>query len=200
MERDSGKEARFEGMYRSTYRSLLAFALRRVGDPEDARDVVAETFAITWRRLDDVPDGVSEKAWLFGVARRVLANHRRSRWRSSLLQDKLTAQRQMQAVEPGPPDSSLCVEALAALSRLPLKQQEVLRLAAWEGLSHGDVAVVLGCSANAVDVRLHRARKALQQAFEHELSRNKVDRCSRYSASARPPGDQTERGTYESGG
>lgn len=50
-------------------------------DPADAADAVAETFLVAWRRLGEVPDGREARLWLFGVCRRVLANHRRGELR-----------------------------------------------------------------------------------------------------------------------
>src|SRR6478672_7119633 len=79
------REARFEELFARTRSALMGYAVRRVGDPADAADVVAETYLVAWRRLDEVPPGEETRLWLFGVARRVLANHQRgngagSRW------------------------------------------------------------------------------------------------------------------------
>ncbi|HEY3140934.1 MAG TPA: sigma factor, partial [Acidimicrobiales bacterium] len=73
----SRRREEFEELYRAQVRSLLAYALRRVDHPEQAADVVAETMLVAWRRLDQVPPGDEARLWLFGVARRVLANQRR---------------------------------------------------------------------------------------------------------------------------
>src|SRR3954463_3427484 len=70
-------KVRFEALYTATYEPILGYALRRCSSPHDAADVVAETFSIAWRRFDDIPSGDSARLWLYGVARRVLANHRR---------------------------------------------------------------------------------------------------------------------------
>ncbi|HEX6652604.1 MAG TPA: sigma factor, partial [Thermoleophilaceae bacterium] len=66
---------RFERMFRDSYPLVRAYALRRAA-PEGAQDVVAETFLVAWRRLEDVPE--DPLPWLYGAARRVLANQRRS--------------------------------------------------------------------------------------------------------------------------
>lgn len=52
-----------------------------------------------------------------------------------------------------------------ALGSLPEADQELLALVAWERLDHQQIASVLGCSRNAVDVRLHRARRRLSEAL-----------------------------------
>ena len=50
----SSPEERFGALFESTHVALLGYAVRRVADPADAADVVAETFLVAWRRLDDV--------------------------------------------------------------------------------------------------------------------------------------------------
>src|SRR3569833_4194770 len=69
--------ARVEELYRSCYEDLLGFALRRTARPEAAADVEADTFVVAWRRFEEIPPG-HPRAWLFGVARTVLAPHGRT--------------------------------------------------------------------------------------------------------------------------
>jgi hypothetical protein len=66
------REARFARLFTDAERDILAYALRRVARPEDAADIVAETFLVAWRRLEDVPAGDGARLWLYGVARRQL--------------------------------------------------------------------------------------------------------------------------------
>jgi DNA-directed RNA polymerase specialized sigma24 family protein len=74
---------RFEELYAAHHASLLGYALRRTANTDDAADVLAETFLAAWRRLDDVPPGPQARLWLYGTARRVLANQRRGELRGS---------------------------------------------------------------------------------------------------------------------
>ncbi|GAB3435443.1 hypothetical protein GCM10027517_04600 [Phycicoccus ginsengisoli] len=85
----SSPEERFSALFERTHPALLGYAVRRVADPADAADVVAETYLVAWRRLDDVPGGDEARPWLFGVARRVLANHYRGERRRHALADRL---------------------------------------------------------------------------------------------------------------
>ena len=62
--------SRFEALYATEGRRVLAYALRRTAQPADAADVLAEVFLVAWRRLDDVPAGAEARLWLYGVARR----------------------------------------------------------------------------------------------------------------------------------
>jgi RNA polymerase sigma-70 factor (ECF subfamily) len=153
-------EERFSTLFADTNLALLAYAVRRVSDPADAADVVAETYLVAWRRIGDVPRGGGARPWLFGVARRVLANLHRGERRRSTLADRLRAS--LVEVVP-PPDAGPRTgsDVEAALAGLDENDQEILRLVAWEELARDEIAVALGLSRNAVRVRLHRARRRL---------------------------------------
>ena len=69
---------RFEVAFERHHRAVLAYSLRRIANEADAEDVVAETFAVAWRNVDRLPDGDGALAWLLAIARRVIANQRRS--------------------------------------------------------------------------------------------------------------------------
>lgn len=153
----SPDEDRFAALFELHHRGLLAYAVRRVADPADAADVVAETFLVAWRRLDEVPPGDQARPWLFGVARRVLANLRRGERRRLALADRL--REAVVDVVPPPGDEVSDIErAVADLGEI---DQEILRLHAWDELAHDEIALVLGLSRGAVRVRLHRARRRL---------------------------------------
>ena len=149
---------RFRGLFDASYQPLLAYARRRCGH-DDADDLVAEVLTVAWRRLDDVPTDAS-LPWLYGVARRTLANQRRGGDRRRRLLERLRGQ---------PPVGGSAADAdpaiLGALASLRHEDQELLRLAAWEELTAADIAVVLGCSANAAALRLSRARRKLRDAM-----------------------------------
>lgn len=152
---------RFTQLFDSTHHALLAYAVRRTADPSDAADVVAETFAVAWRRLDAVPEGTEARAWLFGVARRVLANHHRGERRRMALSDRLREAIE-EATVPSAGAVSRVEEALATLSE---PDQEILRLVAWEQLARDEIALAMGQPRATVRTRLHRARRRLAAAM-----------------------------------
>ncbi|MFC4072824.1 RNA polymerase sigma factor [Actinoplanes subglobosus] len=154
------RTARFEALYAATFHHLLGYAMRRCDCAEDAADVVAETFAVTWRRLDAVPPGDQARLWLYGVARNVLAAHRRGAARRRDLSYALVGDL-AGFYAPSAEDSADLGSLGPALRLLPEEDRELLSLVAWEGLDHGEIAAVLGVSRNAVRIRLHRARKRL---------------------------------------
>ncbi|MGD0392328.1 MAG: RNA polymerase sigma factor [Acidimicrobiales bacterium] len=71
------RENDFQTLYEWTRPRIVAYVLRRTSSPEDAADVVAETYEIAWRRFGDVPAGHDGLLWLYVTARHVLANHHR---------------------------------------------------------------------------------------------------------------------------
>lgn len=153
---------RFEELFRSHYPAVRGYALRR-SSPDAAQDAVAETFLVAWRRLDDVPEDALP--WLFGVARRVLANQRRSSGRGAALEQRLAgaAGGAQVDLEESVTESEVVRSALALLSE---RDREALILVAWHGLSGKRAARAAGCSRAAFDVRLHRARRRLAVLLE----------------------------------
>jgi RNA polymerase sigma factor (sigma-70 family) len=159
---DATAQQRFERLFRANYGAVRGYALRRTS-PELAQDVVSETFLVAWRRLDDVPDDALP--WLFGVARRVLANQRRSANRGAALVERAAAASSPAASDPH--DRVGEAEAVRqALASLPERDREALMLVAWHGLSGARAARAAGCSRAAFGVRLHRARRRLAALLE----------------------------------
>lgn len=160
------REERLRALFEEHGRGLLGYALRRVSRAEDAADVVAETMLVAWRRLDDVPDGAEARLWLFGVARRVLANQRRGGRRRDRLGERLRQELRAQVGLDPAPMVVTSVDVRAAFDGLSADDREVLQLTAWEGLEPAEIATVLGLSAVAVRSRLHRARGRLRERLE----------------------------------
>lgn len=160
---------RFEAEYEALYAPISGYVLRRVRQPEDAAEVIAETFATLWRRFDACPRGDELRPWLYGVARRVIANQRRGQRRRTALAERLVAH-----LDPIAVDAVRPLETTSALARafasLPESDRELLSLIAWEGLTREELAVALGTSRPAVRLRVHRARKRLREALDRELS------------------------------
>ncbi|WP_346433485.1 RNA polymerase sigma factor [Nonomuraea composti] len=102
----AAERRRFEELYTEHYGAVSAYVHRRTDHPDDTADLLAETFTTVWRRLGDLPPGDQARLWLYGVARRVLANHRRGQSRRTALaqrlRDELAAWRPPPAQAPPP--------------------------------------------------------------------------------------------------
>ena len=160
-------QQRFTVLWQAHHGAVLRYARRRT-DAESAADVVSETFLVAWRRLGDIPaDPEQTLPWLYGVARRVLCNLERSRARGDRLSARLAHTGRGAGPEADVADGVAERERLvAALSQLPGRDREVLRLIGWEHLGLGQAAAVMGCSRAALAVRLHRARRRLERALD----------------------------------
>jgi RNA polymerase sigma-70 factor (ECF subfamily) len=162
------RRRRFEELVADNYAPLLGYARRRVGQPADAADVVCDVFLVAWRRIDEVPPDREATLWLYGVARRALANHRRAGERRRALDEKLRLQAEVALVES--PDPFFADPVNEALTRLSDDDREVLTLTAWEGLGPGEIATLIGVHPGTVRVRLHRARRRLEEPLEADGS------------------------------
>ena len=152
---------RFDALFATHQRLVLAYAMRRCANLVDAEDVAAETFIVAWRKIDAIP--MDPTPWLYAVARRILANQRRGNGRRERLASLLRVQDVANPERAGVDRDGPVFDALASL---PPADQEILRLVAWEGLGHRQIAEVLGITANAVAIRLHRARARFAAALE----------------------------------
>ena len=150
-------QARFNRLYREQGRAILAYALRRVAAPEDAADVVAETFLVAWRRFAEVPVDDGALLWLYAVAGNVIANQRRRTRLGARLAESLQTEI---ATHPAPRGEA--AEILRAMGELGDADRELLMLVSWEDLAPGEAARVLGITALAARSRLHRARRRLK--------------------------------------
>jgi RNA polymerase sigma-70 factor, ECF subfamily len=153
-QRDPARGRRFEALVASVYAPLQRY-LRRRTDPATADDVLGDVLLVLWRRLDDVPADLP-LAYAYGVARGCLANSRRSAVRQERVVHRLAQQR---PAGDDPLDGALG----EALDALPDADQELLRLWAWEQLPPREIALALGISANAASIRLHRAKRRLEE-------------------------------------
>lgn len=152
---------RFESLYRGSYKAIYSYVLRRAGgDAATVADLVAEVFVVALRKQAAIPDPPEDRLWLYGVARRVVLDHRQRRKRLLNLSSRLQAQAAT-AADSGNDDPGR-LQVHAAMEKLKPADREVLQLVIWDGLSHAEAAQVLGCTANAVALRLHKARSRLR--------------------------------------
>ena len=156
---DAERRAVIDGWFRAYAARVLGYLLHRT-DPQTAQDVLQEVFVTAFGKLDQVPE--PPLGWLFGTARRLLANRLRSLRRHDQLISRL-----MQDVgqEVDPAGYELKQAFAITLAAVPEADREVLTLTGWYGLSPLQAAEALGCTPAAYAVRLHRARKRLAKAL-----------------------------------
>jgi RNA polymerase sigma-70 factor (ECF subfamily) len=173
---------RIDGLYRDHRAAILAYLVRRTAAPEDAADLLAEVFVVALRRADDVPDGSAARLWLFGVARRVLANHQRGARRRDAAVERLADVLRIQLAT-APPVAADMIEMRQQLARLAPDDRELLTLIAWDGLTPTEAAHVLDLNPATARARLLRARRRLRAALDRSDEEN-ADACAHSHADA----------------
>jgi len=145
---------------------VRAFIWRRSGGLDvgvsTPEDIAAEVWTVAWQRRDVAPaevDAAATKAWLLQIARHVLANHiRKTQGRRSIINSLRPEIVTAASAEALVIQDETIREIFATLSPA---EREVMALSIWEGLAPQEIAVVIGSSANAVSIRLHKARKKI---------------------------------------
>jgi len=147
-------------------RSIYNYCFRRTANGARAEDLTSIVFLECWRRRDIALDPESVLPWLFGIATNVCRNERRSRARHRAALDRLPApsptpdiaEDSLDRLE----DERRMRTLLSLVSCLPKREQDVLALCVWTGLSYADAAVALEIPIGTVRSRLARARARLK--------------------------------------
>jgi RNA polymerase sigma factor (sigma-70 family) len=161
----SGDWPALEALYRSSRNDVYAYVLALLRDGAAAEDVTAQAFERAYAKFASFDRGRgAERAWLFGIARNAALDELRRRKRVARL-----------VAEPGELDPELAVEdddeallrrtaVRAALAELPTRDRELIALKFHAGLTHAELAAVIGVSESNAGTLLHRAVQKLRSA------------------------------------
>lgn len=169
-------EDSFENLVNEHGQRVMDIALRVLGDVHLANDAYQEVFLAIWRRWSKYDGQVNWGAYLYRVAVRKALEVAKSRGAAVPVPTDST---ECQSIE-ADPDVGLRFDELqqkltGSLAKLPKLQADVFVLSRIEGLSHGAIAEILGCTRNAVRVSLHRAVKRLAKEMRtYESGRQQV--------------------------
>ncbi|TVR63183.1 MAG: RNA polymerase sigma-70 factor [Gemmatimonadales bacterium] len=158
----------FESLFRATRESLVRYAFQITGDEAAAADMVQEAFLRFWQRRREHDPSGSVKALLFRTVRNLALN--------SVRDGKRRAQLLAEGYEPPAratpdPDETLAGQELAGrirgwMEELPDRQREALTLSRFQGLSHEEIAEVMGVAPRTVNNHLVRALRTLRDRIE----------------------------------
>ncbi|MCF6292243.1 MAG: sigma-70 family RNA polymerase sigma factor [Robiginitomaculum sp.] len=165
----SHKDFAFTILMRRFKLPLFKFALRHIGDADDAEDIVQETFVAAHRNLFRYNPKYEVSTWLYRIALnkcRDLGRKRKAMYFINRINPMLEQQVSQFADNSDPETSLLEKTALQLLAKkvaeLPAKLREPLILCAIEDMSHKQAAEILNISPKAVETRIYRARKLLE--------------------------------------
>lgn len=139
--------------------ALLAYFARRVDPPEDAAGLFNDLLLVVWRRAASAPSDPEDiRMWMFGIARKLVLGHHRSRRRQSAVAEKL---REELAVGSPEPVSEEALAVREAIESLPRAQRELVRLIHWDGFTIAEAAQITGVGASTARSRYQLARRRL---------------------------------------
>ena len=168
--RDETPSGGFEEFFRSNYASVWRYVARRV-PVSRTDDVVSTTFIVAWEKFASVES--PSLAWLIRIASFEVANARRKNDRE---RRRRVASAPLELVAPAN-DEFDGAAVRTAMATLAESDQEILRMVLWDELPREDIALVLGLTVNAVNVRYHRALQKFQRSMPayRPLTRVKED-------------------------
>lgn len=174
-----GDDDAFDLLVRVHARALLATARRMLGTESDSQDAVQEAFLAAYRGLATFDGRAAVATWLHRIVvntclmRLRAARRKPEHSAGGLLPEYLEDGHQRTDTRPWRPLPTqalerveLCRLVRASIEALPLAQREVILLRDIEGLDTEQAAAILGITAGALKVRLHRARQALRTLLE----------------------------------
>lgn len=166
-----GEAAAFSALVARYQERIYRFLLRMTRSPEDARELVQETFLSAYQALPRWRPDALLSTWLFRIARnQALDRLRRARLVEFVPLDEVLTE-QLPASTPSPEAALQARQRIAALeaalARLSIEHREILLLRDIEDLSYDDIAQVLDISLGTVKSRIARARAGLLQHMPH---------------------------------
>jgi RNA polymerase sigma-70 factor, ECF subfamily len=175
-----GDRAAFDGLVAMHYRRAFQFAMRLCGDPDDAADLVAETFIRVYRAIGQFRSAATFSTWLFRILSNVYLDlHRKQKARKHVsIEESIEAeegdmQRQFPDPSAGPDEIAVTEERKAALLRairqLPEIHRMMILLFHTEGKTYEEIAEIVGLPIGTVKSRMNRARLSLRGILEQQM-------------------------------
>ncbi len=148
-------------LYRPCHEAFIRYCHGLTGSREDARDLVGDAVLVALENFEKLRKKESFKAWLFGIARRLMLHvYRRSKFKGRYNEEDVHL---LPDTEPSP-DLHPDIEVLyTALGQLPFKQREAIILFELSGFSLKEIEKIQGGSLSGVKTRLKRAREKLKE-------------------------------------
>lgn len=146
-------------LFEQEHAAIYAYAYSRLGSSADAEDVAAQVFEQAWRSASTIEDrGTPPRAWLFGVARHVIAEHHRRRFRHPPILELSAFDGKVDGVSAATDQ----LELARAVAALPRTDAEVITLRFLHGLSLHETAEAMNATVDAVKSRQARALQRLR--------------------------------------
>jgi RNA polymerase sigma factor (sigma-70 family) len=166
----AGEVAKLAVLFERHHRALFRYFVTMNRNRERAEDLVQDVFFRMLQYRTSFDPSQSFTAWMYRIARNTNVDQsRKHRAEVAGIEEFNERRPEPASPAPGPEESAARREDLAlldrALGQLPPDKREILALRRFQGMKYEDIAAVLGCEAGTVKVRVHRAMRALEEAY-----------------------------------
>lgn len=155
----------FENRVLPSKNKLYRFALRLLGNSEEAEDVVQDVLVKVWKGRANMHQINNWEAWCMRLTRNLSLDRLRAQQRKAT--DSMTIGFEVKQEGPSPLEKTELIESMQHVSKmiaaLPEKQRQVMHLRDVEGYSYNEIGEILEIDLNQVKVNLFRARSAVRE-------------------------------------
>src|SRR5690625_1493393 len=166
---DSGRNTANDAVHTvivEVHQHLFHFLIRRLGDEEEAADVLHDFYVKVLTRVDDIRDTHKVRAWMQRVLETTLIDYYRAQSRRRRLEEDYTYRESSALTDEDDLDIIICVCLYKLLPTLKAEYASILWRVDLVGESRESLAAALDITVGHLRVRLHRARQALRQRLE----------------------------------
>jgi RNA polymerase sigma-70 factor (ECF subfamily) len=164
-----GDESAFEELVSRHYHSVYNFANRFLLDAANAEDVTQEVFLRVFRAAKTYTARAKFSTWLYTITKNLCFNELRRKRSVNILSIEDEMLPEIPSLDDSPVSrlekQEIRVKVLDAVRALPANLRAAVLLLKYHGFSYEEVAEILGCTVNAVKLRLHRAKDYLAKSI-----------------------------------
>jgi RNA polymerase sigma-70 factor (ECF subfamily) len=157
-------ESAFENLFKSYYKPLCAFANRYLQEPEEAEEIVQQTFVSLWEKRSDMTINTSVKSYLYRSVHNASLNRiRHNKTRQLHAAEQLSVSKDSVSGEDSFHLNELQTEISRAIETLPEQCRIVFKLSRYENLKYAEIAKQLGISIKTVEAQMGKALRVLRE-------------------------------------
>lgn len=158
----------FEGLFKGLFKPLCGFAIKLIGDRDDAKNLVHEVFIQVWEKFDSLPEGTNYKSYCYTAVRNKCLNYIRDRRKFVAIEN--VAEQRLTEVNTKLETSELAQKIEAAIAALPEKCRLIFELNRIEGLKYAQIADKLNISIKTVEGQMSKALGVMKEHLKEFLS------------------------------
>lgn len=167
----NGDDGAFEELLTRHYQSVYRLAYRFLYDSPEAEDITQEVFLRVFRAAQTYSPKAKFSTWLYTITKNLCFNELRKKRSVTVFSIEDEVLPELPSMDESPvlrlEEEEVKKRVLDAVKELPANLRIAVLLLKYHGLSYEEVAEILGCTVNAVKLRVHRAKKFLTKSIGH---------------------------------